>query len=55
MKVFLILFTIFCFLKTIFYCKFEIEEKQNKSGGIALFIFAILGLIFTNYNILFFY
>lgn len=55
MKAFLILFTIFSFLKSFYYGKFEILEKQNKPGGIAIIILAILGLIFANFIIIFYY
>lgn len=33
------------FLKSIYYGLFEIKEKENKSGGIAVIVIAILGLI----------
>lgn len=33
------------FLKSFYYGLFEIKEKENKSGGIAIIFLAILGLI----------
>lgn len=33
------------FLKSFYYGLFEIKEKENKAGGIAVIFIAILGLI----------
>lgn len=46
MKILAIIFLIYAFLKSIFYGYFEIKEKENKSGGIAVIFLAIIGLIF---------
>ena len=45
MKYLALLFLLIGFLKSYYYGLFEIKEKQNKSGGIAVIILAILGLI----------
>ena len=37
-----ILLVILCFLKSFYYGIYEIKQKQNKPGGIAVFFFAIL-------------
>lgn len=37
-----IFFLIFGFLKTFYYGIFELKEKQNKPGGIAILVLAIL-------------
>lgn len=36
---------IYAFLKSIYYGIYEIKDKKNKSGGIAVIVLAILGLI----------
>lgn len=46
MKILSIIFLIYAFLKSVFYGYFEIKEKENKSGGIAVIFLAIIGLIF---------
>lgn len=33
---------LYCFLKTFYYGIYEIKQKQNKPGGIAVCLFAIL-------------
>ncbi len=37
---------ILSFFKSYYYGKFEIEEEENKFGGITIIFLAILGLIF---------
>lgn len=37
---------IFCFFKTFYYGIYEINQKQNKSGGIAVCLLAILRTYF---------
>lgn len=36
---------IISFIKSFYYGMYEIKEKENKSGGIAIICLAILGLI----------
>lgn len=36
---------ILAFIKSYYYGMYEIKEKENKSGGIAIICLAILGLI----------
>lgn len=40
---------ILCFLKTFYYGIYEINIENNKTGGIAICIFSILRLNFSNY------
>ena len=48
---YLALFLIFIgFLKTFYYGIYEFKEKQNKPGGIAVFIFAILRTYYSYSN-----
>ena len=44
----LILLTL-CFFKTFYYGMYEFKEKQNKSGGIAVCLLAILRTRFSKY------
>lgn len=39
-----------CFFKTFYYGLYEFKEKQNKSGGIAVCILAILRTYITKYS-----
>ena len=41
MKILSIIFLIYAFLKSLFYGYFEIKEKENKSGGIAVIFLAV--------------
>lgn len=43
-----IFLVILCFLKTLYYGIFELKEKQNKPGGIAVIFFAILRTLISN-------
>ena len=45
MKLLLIIILFYSFLKTFYYVIYEIKEKKNQSGGIAIIFIAILGLI----------
>lgn len=42
MTVLAIILIFVCFLKSFYYGIYEIKQKQNKPGGIAVFLFAIL-------------
>ena len=55
MKYITLLFIIYCFFKTVYYGIFEYNNKKNKSGGIAIIIIAIIGLIFPTSVLLLFY
>lgn len=46
MKYLAIIFLIYLFLKSIYYGLFEINEKNNKLGGIFVIILSIVSLIF---------
>lgn len=41
-------FSIYTFLKSIFYIKYEIKTQNNKAGGIALLLFDIFVIVFGN-------
>lgn len=43
-----IIVTIFILIRTIFYSLYEINANKNKSGGIAILIFSIFVVIFSN-------
>ncbi len=45
--------TIFILIKTIFYGIYEINTENNKSGGIAVICFSILGVVFANIIVFF--
>lgn len=45
-----ILLVILCFLKSFYYGIYEIKQKQNKPGGIAVCFFAILRTYSSLYN-----
>ena len=49
MKQIAIIFLIYAFIKSIYYGKFEINNKKNKPGGLAVYIFALIWTYFT-YN-----
>lgn len=55
MKILSIIFLIYFFLKGFYYGIFELKEKENKSGGIASIILAIIGLILPLTIIIIFY
>lgn len=40
--------SIYILLRTISYGIYEINEKENKSGGITVIVFSILVVIFSN-------
>jgi len=44
-----IILIILCFIKTFNYGVFEIKQKQNKPGGIAVCLFAILRTCLSKY------
>ncbi len=41
----IILFSIYSFIKVLFYAKYEIEVENNKSGAIAMIAFSAISLI----------
>ena len=45
MKYLAMLILIFMFIKSIYYGVFEMNEKNNKSGGIVVILLSIIGLI----------
>lgn len=55
MGIFLTLFTMYAFVKTISYGIFELKENNNKSGFILVIALAIFAVVFTNYIIWFVY
>ncbi len=55
MKYIAIIFLIYIFLKSVYYGMFELKEKNNKSGGVAIIFFATLGLIISLLIIFIFY
>ena len=48
-----LVFSIYSFLKSIFYIKYEIKIENSKAGGIALLFFDIFAIIFSNWIIFF--
>ena len=48
----LFLFSIFVFLKTLSYAKYEKDTQNNKSGAIAIVIFSALSIILSNFFVL---
>ncbi len=48
MKFFLLILSVWIFIKTISYGIFEIKTNKNKPGGIAIFFIATIGLILPN-------
>lgn len=44
MKVVAIFLLIYFFIKSIFYAKYELNDKKNKSGGMIIIFLAFLGL-----------
>lgn len=55
MKYIAIIFLIYIFLKSIYYGFFELKEKNNKSGGVAIIFLSTLGLIISLLIIFIFY
>ena len=47
-KIIFLIFTIFIFLYTCSYAEFEITKKNNLGGGIIVFIFSLLSVVFSN-------
>lgn len=45
--IFLII-SVFILIKTCFYGSFEINTQKNKSGGIAIIVFAIISIVLAN-------
>ena len=45
MKYISILFLIYLFLKSFYYGIYEINDKKNKLGGIAIIFLSIIGLV----------
>lgn len=43
-----LLITFYCLIKAIFYGIYEIENKNNKSGGITVIVFSTLVVVFSN-------
>lgn len=50
-----LLFLLYCFLKFFFYGIFEINEMNNKVGGVTICILSILSFIFSSTIILYFF
>ena len=48
----LFLFSIYIFLKVIYYAKYEINVEKNKGGAIALLIFATFSIIICHVFVL---
>lgn len=48
MKIFLLIISIWIFIKTISYGIFEIKENKNKPAGITIFFLATVGLVLPN-------
>lgn len=51
MIIFVFLFSIFIFLKTVFYGMYEIKNNNNKFGGIIIFIISIVVLFLPSYMV----
>ena len=47
-KIIFLLFTIYIFFYNCSYANFEIVKKNNLKGGIIVFIFSLLSVIFSN-------
>lgn len=47
-KIIFLIFTIVIFLYCASYSKFEITKKNNICGGIIVFIFTLISIIFSN-------
>lgn len=55
MKFIFIFILLITFIKSFYYGMFEIKEKENKPGGIAIILLAFLGLIFPTTLLLLLY
>lgn len=55
MKYLAIIFIIYLFIKSLYYGNFEINEKENKIGGITIIILSIISLILPILVLLFIY
>lgn len=51
MIIFVFLFSIFIFLKTIFYGMYEIKNNNNKLGGFIIIIISIIVLFLPSYMV----
>ena len=47
-KIIFLIFTIAIFLYSSSYAKFEITKKSNIIGGIVVFLFSLVSIIFSN-------
>lgn len=47
-KLIFLIFTIFIFLYSASYVSFEITKKNNISGGVMVFAFTIISIVFSN-------
>ena len=47
-KIIFLIFTIFIFIYSCSYSGFEITKKNNLSGGIFVFFFSLLSVVFSN-------
>lgn len=55
MKLICIFLLIYSFMKSFYYSLYEIKEKKNKPGGIAILFMAILGLVLPISLLIFLY
>lgn len=51
MKILVIIFILFCTLKSIFYANYEFKENKNKTGSVFLVLFSLIGLFLNTYLI----
>ena len=42
------IFSLFVLLKSVFYALYEIKTQDNKSGGVAVIVFTVIVLAFSN-------
>ena len=47
-KIIFLIFTIIIFLYSSSYAKFEIVKKNNIIGGIVVFLFSLISIVFSN-------
>lgn len=47
-KIIFLIFSIFIFLYSCSYARYEITKKNNIQGGILIFIFSLFSIIFSN-------